>query len=87
VSVLVFSSKSRRSIPQQTTAAGSDWVDEPISALGQKQTWRQLRAMSALPPKADIVESDFGMSALGHQQTFSALFDYLIGARAGSPAT
>jgi hypothetical protein len=27
-----------------------------MSALGQKQTSEQLRAMSALPPKADIAE-------------------------------
>jgi hypothetical protein len=25
-----------------------------MSALGQKQTWQQALAMSALPPKADI---------------------------------
>jgi hypothetical protein len=25
-----------------------------MSALGQKRTWRQVRPMSALPPKADI---------------------------------
>ena len=25
-----------------------------MSALGQKQTWADVRAMSALPPKADI---------------------------------
>jgi hypothetical protein len=25
-----------------------------MSALGQKQTWRRLKTMSALPPKADI---------------------------------
>jgi len=30
---------------------------EPLmSALGQKQTLRRIRAMSALPPKADIAE-------------------------------
>jgi hypothetical protein len=29
-----------------------------ISALGQKQTFRNVRAMSALPPKADIAECD-----------------------------
>jgi hypothetical protein len=32
---------------------------EPLmSALGQKQTLEHLRAMSALPPKADIAERD-----------------------------
>jgi hypothetical protein len=30
----------------------------PMSALGQKQTWRGEFAMSALPPKADIAERD-----------------------------
>ena len=25
-----------------------------MSALGHKRTWRQVRAMSAFPPKADI---------------------------------
>jgi hypothetical protein len=29
-----------------------------MSALGQKQTLKGLRLMSALPPKADIAESD-----------------------------
>src|SRR6516165_8361660 len=28
--------------------------DQPMSALGQKQTSRRLQPMSALPPKADI---------------------------------
>jgi hypothetical protein len=28
-----------------------------MSALGQKQTWRDVRRMSALPPKADITAS------------------------------
>jgi len=32
---------------------------EPLmSALGQKQTFKRLRLMSALPPKADIAECD-----------------------------
>ena len=30
-----------------------------MSALGQKQTFSQLCAMSALPPKADIAETDW----------------------------
>ena len=29
-----------------------------MSALGQKQTFRSVSMMSALPPKADIVECD-----------------------------
>jgi len=33
---------------------------EPLmSALGQKRTLRRVRVMSALPPKADIAESDW----------------------------
>ena len=31
----------------------------PMSALGQKQTSAHVRVMSALPPKADIAESDW----------------------------
>jgi hypothetical protein len=31
-------------------------LEPPMSALGQKQTLRGVRPMSALPPKADIVE-------------------------------
>jgi hypothetical protein len=30
-----------------------------MSALGQKQTSAHVRVMSALPPKADIVERDW----------------------------
>ena len=30
-----------------------------MSALGQKQTSEDVKAMSALPPKADIAESDW----------------------------
>ena len=32
--------------------------ERPTSALGQKQTLGKVRLMSALPPKADIAESD-----------------------------
>src|SRR5262249_15570446 len=28
--------------------------EPPMSALGQKQTWKLVRVMSALPPKADM---------------------------------
>jgi len=31
-------------------------LEPPMSALGQKQTLRHLQPMSALPPKADMVE-------------------------------
>ena len=40
----------------------------PMSALGQKQTSGQVRVMSALPPKADIV-SACGMSVPCQKQT------------------
>jgi hypothetical protein len=30
----------------------------PMSALGQKQTFKRRRVMSALPPKADIAKRD-----------------------------
>ena len=30
-----------------------------MSALGQKQTFRYVRPMSALPPKADIAQRDW----------------------------
>jgi len=35
------------------------WISPPMSALGQKQTLQSVRPMSALPPKADIAESDW----------------------------
>jgi hypothetical protein len=35
---------------------------EPLmSALGQKQTWKHVRVMSALPPKADIRQRDWNV--------------------------
>jgi len=40
-------------------------IQPSMSALGQKQTFKRLRLMSALPPKADIG---------------SPLLDYLVGA-------
>ena len=49
-----------------------------MSALGQKQTFGHVRAMSALPPKADMVGTVV-MSALCQKRT-SALFDHLVGA-------
>jgi hypothetical protein len=36
----------------------SNNLELPMSALGQKRTLRGVRPMSALPPKADIVECD-----------------------------
>ena len=50
-------------------------ITATMSALGQKQTCRQVRAMSALPPKADIVDTT-GLSgwskvtAVGHAYAF-----------------
>jgi hypothetical protein len=35
---------------------GKFWL--PMSALGQKQTFKRLRLMSALPPSADIHSTD-----------------------------
>src|SRR5262249_34132091 len=49
-----------------------------MSALGQKQTFHDNRSMSALPPKADITQSDW-QSTLWQTQTL-ALFDKLVGA-------
>ena len=40
-----------------------------MSALGQKRTWKLVRAMSALPPKADM--DPVVMSALCQFQTFA----------------
>ena len=42
---------------------------QAMSPLGQKQTSQPVRAMSALPPKADM-ELSRGMSALCHKETF-----------------
>ena len=42
---------------KSVNATGQRWLS--MSALGQKQTSRHLQPMSALPPKADIPESDW----------------------------
>jgi hypothetical protein len=56
---------------------------DPMSAVGQKQTFRNVRAMSAIPPKADIRSHDqdvcFGPGADSCNATKRILFDYLIG--------
>jgi hypothetical protein len=40
-----------------------------MSALGQKQTWRRLKAMSALPPKRTLIGgSEMSASVLMHHQ-------------------
>jgi hypothetical protein len=41
----------------------------PISALGQKRTFQNVRPMSVLPPKADIAEQR-SMSALCQKRTW-----------------
>src|SRR5215467_1104833 len=38
----------------QVIRAEGPWICPSMSALGQKQTSKHVRAMSALPPKADI---------------------------------
>jgi len=44
---------------QASCAAQQNWPS--MSALGQKQTSRHVRKMSALPPKADIAECDWNV--------------------------
>jgi len=44
-----------------------------MSALGQKQTSGQVRAMSGLPPKADIAECERALGP-GPPQRMSALY-------------
>ena len=55
-----------------------------MSALGQKQTSRRVRAMSALPPKADMDQSGcdvrFVPKADKVRRSKIALFDHLVGA-------
>jgi len=49
-----------------------------MSALGQKQTFPKCRPMSALPPKADIAESDWHVRFVPQADIDHALirFDY-----------
>jgi hypothetical protein len=42
----------------------------PMSALGQKRTFRSAIGMSALPPIATLI-AFFGVSALGQKRTFT----------------
>jgi hypothetical protein len=44
----------------------------PMSALGQKQTFSRVRAMSALPPRADIPERRYGIRLFESRHTQSA---------------
>ena len=54
-----------------------------MSALGQKRTLAHVRVMSALPPKADIAESDWHVRFVPEADSCTAakrsLFDQLIG--------
>src|SRR5260370_36707255 len=54
-----------------------------MSALGQEQTLRQPRSMSAIPPKADIRTDDrdvrFGPSPDSCVAAIVGLFDHLVG--------
>ena len=55
-----------------------------MSALGQKQTSEDVRAMSALPPKADIIERNRHVRFVPKADSYTAtkidLFDHLVGA-------
>ena len=48
-----------------------------MSALGQKQTWQPVSAMSALPPKADIDEYDRHVRFVP-KADIPVLFDHLV---------
>jgi hypothetical protein len=54
-----------------------------MSALGQKQTSKRVRAMSALPSKADIGTRSrnvrYGPKADSASQQNASLFDHLVG--------
>jgi hypothetical protein len=39
-------------------------LEQPMSALGQKRTFKRLRLMSALPPKADILHAHIRFCAM-----------------------
>jgi hypothetical protein len=50
-----------------------------MSAVGQKRTWRQIRVISALPPKADIGQPHWDVR-LVPKAAIAASFDHLVGA-------
>ena len=50
-----------------------------MSALGQKQTFRDVRLVSALPPIAGMVQRDHDVRFVP-KGTFTALLDHLVGA-------
>src|SRR5262249_30004275 len=49
-----------------------------MSALGQKQTLRRMRRMSALPPKADIAKRDHHVRFVP-KADIGCLFDHFVG--------
>src|SRR5262249_26958060 len=54
------------------------WVrfnSPPMSALGQKQTWQPVGAMSALPPKADIAPCNYEYAPEFVRTVSSSRFD------------
>jgi hypothetical protein len=51
-----------------------------MSALGQKQTLRRVRVMSALPPKADIGTQSWNVRFVPLADIPSRATDYTVGA-------
>src|SRR6516162_11873437 len=51
----------KRERAEETTKTGSD---VPMSALGQKQTFAVQKGMSALPPKADMVQHGWDVASV-----------------------
>jgi hypothetical protein len=52
--------------------------------MGQKRTWKRIRPMSALPPKADIAERRFNVCFVPEADIprcgkETSLFDQLVG--------
>jgi hypothetical protein len=60
-----------------------------MSALGQKQTFKRLRLMSALPPKADMDRHSYNVRFVPKADSCTAaqrsLFDHFIGAATVGP--
>src|SRR5215471_15947278 len=61
-----FQSSTLPGVWREFQAQVSEW--QPMSALGQKQTLGKVRLMSALPPKATLIER-VRMSALCQKRT------------------
>jgi hypothetical protein len=53
--------------------------DEPVSTSGQKQTSRAAISISALPPKADIVQHGGNVRFVPQADIGRGLFDHFIG--------